>query len=65
MDRRDFIKTVGVAGGAAAGIPGILGGLASSTFLDMIVTPAVFWKFGRKAVEGHVADSKDKVEASL
>ena len=30
MDRRDFIKTVGVAGGAAAGIPSLLGGFATS-----------------------------------
>jgi Cu/Ag efflux pump CusA len=29
----------------------IFGGLASSTLLDMAVTPAVFWKFGRPAVE--------------
>lgn len=45
----------------AAGQPGkeilypvavvILGGLVSSTILDMAVTPAVFYKFGRKAAE--------------
>lgn len=29
----------------------ILGGLVSSTLLDMAVTPAVFFKFGRKAAE--------------
>jgi len=31
----------------------ILGGLLSSTLLDMIVTPTVFWVWGRKAVEGY------------
>lgn len=49
----------------AAGQPGkeilypvavvILGGLVSSTILDMAVTPAVFYKFGRKAVERYIA----------
>jgi Cu/Ag efflux pump CusA len=29
----------------------ILGGLVSSTLLDMIVTPAVFFRFGRRALE--------------
>jgi HME family heavy-metal exporter len=31
----------------------ILGGLLSSTLLDMIVTPAVFWAWGKKAVEDY------------
>lgn len=48
----------------AAGEPGkeilypvavvILGGLVSSTLLDMAVTPAVFYKFGRKAAEKYI-----------
>jgi CzcA family heavy metal efflux pump len=48
----------------AAGQPGkeilypvavvILGGLVSSTILDMAVTPAVFFKFGRKAAEKYI-----------
>jgi HME family heavy-metal exporter len=31
----------------------ILGGLLSSTLLDMIVTPTVFWLWGKKAVAGY------------
>ena len=46
----------------------ILGGLFSSTLLDMAVTPAVFFKFGRKAAEEYVAreggDPLDAVEAT-
>ena len=45
----------------------ILGGLVSSTLLDMAVTPAVFFKFGRKAAEAYVAreeiDPLDEMEA--
>jgi len=32
----------------------ILGGLLSSTLLDMVVTPAVFWVWGKKAVEAYL-----------
>ncbi len=49
----------------AAGEPGkeilypvavvILGGLLSSTILDMAVTPAVFYQFGKKAAEKYIA----------
>ena len=34
----------------------ILGGLISSTLLDIVVTPAVFWKFGRGAIERHARE---------
>ncbi len=36
----------------------ILGGLLSSTLLDMIVTPTVFWVWGKKAVEGYFEGKK-------
>lgn len=52
----------------AAGEPGkeilypvavvILGGLISSTLLDMAVTPVVFFMFGRKAAEKYIADDQ-------
>jgi Cu/Ag efflux pump CusA len=42
----------------------ILGGLLSSTFLDMAVTPAVFYKFGRKAAEKYIVrDHGDPLDA--
>jgi Cu/Ag efflux pump CusA len=58
----------------AAGQPGkeilypvavvILGGLVSSTLLDMAVTPAVFYKFGRKAAEQYIQrDQPDPLDA--
>ena len=41
--------------------------LISSTFLDMAVTPAVFYKFGRRAAEKYIAreeiDPLDAIEA--
>ncbi len=63
----------------AAGQPGkeilypvavvILGGLTSATLLDMTVTPAVFFKFGRKAAEKYIAreqaDPLDAIPALL
>lgn len=39
----------------------ILGGLLSSTLLDMIVTPTVFWFWGRKAVEGYFLERGEEV----
>ncbi len=37
----------------------ILGGLLSSTLLDMIVTPTVFWAWGRKAVTAYFEGKKE------
>jgi CzcA family heavy metal efflux pump len=37
----------------------ILGGLLSSTLLDMVVTPAVFWAWGKKAVDAYFVEKKD------
>ncbi len=59
----------------AAGEPGkeilypvavvIIGGLLSSTLLDMAVTPVVFFRFGRKAAEHYLArESGDPLDAS-
>lgn len=39
----------------------ILGGLISSTLLDMLVTPVVFYKFGEKAMKSYF-ESKNKGE---
>jgi CzcA family heavy metal efflux pump len=45
----------------------ILGGLISSTLLDIIVTPGLFLAFGRRAAEAHVAhrEPRDRVEEDL
>ena len=53
----------------AAGQPGkeilypvavvILGGLVSSTLLDIAVTPAVFWRFGKPALAAYLRDHGD------
>lgn len=40
----------------------IVGGLLSSTLLDIFVTPAVFYKFGRKAAERLAAPDETKEE---
>jgi len=54
----------------AAGEPGkeilfpvavvIFGGLISSTLLDMVVTPTIFYRFGKKAVEKYLSENKEK-----
>jgi HME family heavy-metal exporter len=38
----------------------ILGGLLSSTLLDMIVTPTVFWAWGKKGVEEYFKNKTEK-----
>lgn len=40
----------------------IVGGLISSTLLDMWITPAVFYKFGQKSAEKYVSTMKNKKE---
>ncbi|PYF74670.1 efflux RND transporter permease subunit [Pedobacter nutrimenti] len=42
----------------------ILGGLISSTMLDMIVTPVVFFRFGKKALDAYI-NHKNKTNAEL
>ncbi|QQS31102.1 MAG: efflux RND transporter permease subunit [Sphingobacteriales bacterium] len=42
----------------------ILGGLISSTLLDMIVTPVVFYTFGEKAVKAYF-DNKNKAKETF
>lgn len=42
----------------------ILGGLVSSTLLDMIVTPVVFYMFGEKAIAKYLEDKNSKIEIS-
>nr|MBP6810494.1 efflux RND transporter permease subunit [Saprospiraceae bacterium] len=37
----------------------ILGGLLSSTLLDMIVTPTVFWVWGREAVDEYFTQRRN------
>ena len=36
----------------------IVGGLISSTLLDIIVTPTLFYKFGRKAAEKYLIETQ-------
>jgi HME family heavy-metal exporter len=56
----------------AAGEPGkeilypvatvIIGGLISSTLLEFLVRPALFWKFGLRAAQKVVGDSRKEIE---
>lgn len=43
----------------------ILGGLISSTLLDMLITPAMFLMFGRAAAEAHVRRAEQGSEEAL
>ncbi|HOY17622.1 MAG TPA: efflux RND transporter permease subunit [Haliscomenobacter sp.] len=43
----------------------ILGGLLSSTLLDMIVTPTVFWAWGKKAVEEYFNGKKQSENLTI
>lgn len=43
----------------------ILGGLVSSTLLDIVVTPAVFWRFGKPAVEHYLSEHQDSTTERL
>jgi Cu/Ag efflux pump CusA len=43
----------------------ILGGLVSSTILDMAVTPAVFFRFGRRAAERYLSQANAAPPESL
>ncbi|MFM8980115.1 MAG: hypothetical protein ACKOSS_06605, partial [Planctomycetia bacterium] len=45
----------------------ILGGLVSSTLLDLLVTPGLFLLLGRRAAERHAAQPRhrDRVEEQL
>ncbi len=38
----------------------IVGGLLSSTFLDIVVTPVLFFKFGKKSAENYVLRENDQ-----
>ena len=41
----------------------IIGGLISSTILEFLVRPALFWKFGRRALNASVASNETDLAA--
>lgn len=43
----------------------IFGGLVSSTLLDTLLTPVIFWRFGRRATERLLDDSLEEGASSL
>ena len=43
----------------------IIGGLTTSTLLDLVVTPTIFYKFGKKGVDAYLKHSKEKQEDIL
>ena len=42
----------------------IVGGLFSSTLLDILATPALFYRFGRKGAEGYLASQKTENQSN-
>ncbi len=40
----------------------IVGGLFSSTLLNLVVTPAVFYRFGKKSIERMILSQKQQKE---
>jgi HME family heavy-metal exporter len=41
----------------------IFGGLVSSTLMDIILTPTLFWNFGKKAAEKSLTGENAQVES--
>ena len=43
----------------------IIGGLTTSTLLDLVVTPTIFFKFGRRGVAAYLKHRMEKEEELL